>query len=154
MKQFLDQFESNIWSFYVYSLLDNHSPSCLVSTWNLAGCNCAEKSNTFLKYHKVRGLEEPIGGQLTALFPPLPWNNREKKKRPSRGIKSLWDLKWVIQTDRGSGEVNSWYKLASGSSWIIWVKPIPNKKQCWSTNWMCNPYSKYIVEIQLSNHLV
>ncbi len=44
----------------------HHSHSCLVSTWNLAGCDCAEKGNTFQAYHGVRGLEEPIGGQLTA----------------------------------------------------------------------------------------
>lgn len=61
------------------------SHSCLVSTWNLAGCDCAEKGDTFQTYHGVSGLEEPIGGQLTAqsLLPPSTENKkalwREKK---------------------------------------------------------------------------
>lgn len=63
------------------------SGSCLVSTWNLAGCDCAEKGDTFQTYHGVRGLEEPIGGQLTAqsLLPPT----TENKKAHSRGEKRL-----------------------------------------------------------------
>lgn len=63
------------------------SHSCLVSTWNLAGCDCAEKGNTFQAYHGVRGLEEPIGGQLTAQsLLPAPTQN---KKALSRKKKSL-----------------------------------------------------------------
>ena len=38
-----------------------------VPTCNLAGRECADKSETFHAYHQVRGLEEPMGGQLTAI---------------------------------------------------------------------------------------
>ncbi len=100
------------------SPLKHHSHFCLVSTWNLAGCDCAEKGNTFQAYHGVRGLEEPIGGQLTAqsLLPAA----TENKKSPLRKKIS----KWVIQIERREwrSEVNTLYKLASGSFYIIQVQ--------------------------------
>lgn len=88
---------------------------------NLAGCDCAERGNTFRAYRGVRGLEEPIGGQLTAQCPPphappprplhhtTRCNNTEQKKRPSQEKKE------------GGGEVrrvSGEYKLASGNSEI------------------------------------
>lgn len=53
---------------------------------NLAGCDFAERGNTFQAYHGVKALEEPIGGQLTAqsLLPAATQN----KKSPLRGEKN------------------------------------------------------------------
>ena len=101
------------------------SPSCLVSTWSLAGCDCAEKGNTFQAYLGVRGLEEPIGGQLTAqsLLPAT----MENKKNPLKDKKKK-EKKPYMGDSKGKGRVvNTFYKLASGSVEIIQVQPFPEK---------------------------
>lgn len=98
----------------------HHSHSCLVSTWNLAGCDCAETGNTFQAYHGVRGLEEPIGGQLTAqsLLPAT----TENKKSPLR--------------KNFSETLNGWFKEKGGvGRWM----PCTNWPQVAFRLFRCSP---------------
>lgn len=77
-----------------------------------------EKGNTFQAYHLVRGLEEPMGGQLTAQH--VVSATTEDKTAVS------WtkNLKWLIQ--RGGGECPEQISLRL----LLQVQPTPSKQQC------------------------
>lgn len=106
---------------------------------NLAGCDCAERGNTFRAYRGVKGLEEPIGGQLTAQPPPpaptaAPHHSLQQHRTKKSPLK-----KKRRRERRGEWVVNTLYKLASGNSEIGSGAVLLHEETCFFFFCKCPP---------------
>lgn len=88
----------------------HHFHQSFASTWNLAGCDCAQKSNTFQSYRGVGGVEEPIVGLIRSLLLAT-MENKQKKTFESRlGMGGEANTNWPQVDFR-------WFRCCFPSNW-------------------------------------